>query len=148
MERFTAHFRPHFPILGYISVNNLYHNSPFLFWTIIVVVTSKISEPPEVDLFTPIKDAYMDMLRSEILMAPLPLHKIQALLHLCVWPLPVHAQVDDPSWIYCGIAVNSALYMGLHRQRPTPSLRSVGVSAGSSQARANAWLGCFFASVS
>ncbi len=110
------------------------------------MVSWRIDEDSEDGLFNLIRGPYEQLLKNEILNAPLPLQKIQALLHLCVWPLPVETQAQDPSWLYCGIALNSSLYMGLHRHRPMPSLRSVGVASGSTQARANTWLGCFYVS--
>lgn len=127
-------------------MNTIHHTSPFLFWTIIAVVSARLYEGADNSLFDRIRVRYDELLKTEILNAPLPLQKIQALLHLCMWPLPVETQTQDPSWLYCGIALNSALYMGLHRQGPMPSLRSVGVASGSTQARANTWLGCFYVS--
>lgn len=108
------------------------------------MVSARVNEGSDDRLFNRIHGPYDELVKAEILQAPLPLVKIQALLHLCVWPLPVDSQTKDPSWLYCGIALNSALYMGLHRLHPTPSLRSVGVASGSAQARANTWLGCFY----
>ena len=145
--RFTTFFRPHFPIIGPISLNNIYHSSPFLFWTIIILVSSRVQEEPG-SLYSRIRDPYDRLLKTEALAAPLPLSKIQALLYLCMWPLPCEVQTQDPSWLYCGIALNSALYMGLHRARPMPSMRCMSVASGSAQARANTWLGCFYVSAS
>ncbi|KAL7621704.1 hypothetical protein AAE478_009031 [Parahypoxylon ruwenzoriense] len=92
------------------------------------------------------------LLRVEAMRAPMPLSKIQALLMLCVWPLPVANQREDPSWLYCGIAVNAALYMSLHRSGlgagTTPSFHSVGVPSGTAHERTKTWLGCFYVSTS
>ncbi|KAI2470708.1 fungal-specific transcription factor domain-containing protein [Annulohypoxylon bovei var. microspora] len=149
---FTTVFHPHIPILGPISLKNIYHSHPFLFWTIIIIVALRSPLPTDEDLFTRLHEPYLRMLRTDILQAPTPLSKIQALLFLCVWPLPVMHQRDDPSWLYCGIAVNAALYMSLHRSSPksgnTPSLYSVGVISGSTRERTNTWLGCFYVSTS
>ncbi|KAH7087797.1 hypothetical protein FB567DRAFT_549050 [Paraphoma chrysanthemicola] len=38
------------------------------------------------------------------------------------------------------------MYMGLHRAKQAPSLRSIGVHAGSPRSRAHTWLGCFLTS--
>ncbi|KAH8725189.1 hypothetical protein GQ44DRAFT_616300 [Phaeosphaeriaceae sp. PMI808] len=42
-----------------------------------------------------------------------------------MFPYPLQFQTKDPSWIYSGIAVNAAMYMGLHRAKQPPSLRSI-----------------------
>ncbi|KAI1505952.1 hypothetical protein F5X99DRAFT_415629 [Biscogniauxia marginata] len=145
---FVAFYLPQLPILGPISIDTIYRTSPFLFWTIIVVVASHSSVPSDEGLFGRIEAPYQEMLKNEVLKAPLPLQSIQALLILCMWPLPVVTQSKDPSWLYCGVAVNAALYMGLHRPGPLGSLRCVGVVAGSREARALTWLGCFYVSSS
>ncbi|KAI0886381.1 uncharacterized protein GGS22DRAFT_199665 [Annulohypoxylon maeteangense] len=149
---FTTLFHPHLPILGPISLKNIHHSHSFLFWTIIIIVALRAPLPTDENLFNRLHDPYMVMLSTEILQAPMPLSKIQAILFLCVWPMPVLHQRDDPSWLYCGIAVNAALYMSLHRSTPksgiTPSLYSVGVISGSPRERTNTWLGCFYVSTS
>ncbi|KAI1077787.1 fungal-specific transcription factor domain-containing protein [Whalleya microplaca] len=149
---FTSFYYAQLPILGPVSVGAIYHSHPFLFWTIIAIVASHSSVPSDESLYDRLQVPYGQFLRIEALRAPLPLSKIQALLFLSMWPLPVEHQREDPSWLYCGIAVNSALYMGLHRSNPhsdtTPSLYSVGVMSGSAYERTNTWLGCFYVSTS
>lgn len=152
LASFTAYFLPNLPILGPVSLKTIHHSHPFLFWTIIVVVSLRLPAGLDETLFDRLHEPYMRMLREEILRAPMPLSKIQALLILCMWPLPVPHQRDDPSWLYCGIAVNAALYMSLHRSSPrsgvVPSLHSVGPVGGSARERTNTWLGCFYVSTS
>ncbi|KAI1343534.1 hypothetical protein F5Y15DRAFT_405904 [Xylariaceae sp. FL0016] len=140
---FASHFHPRLPILGPISAETIYHSSNFLFWSIISVVASNTTIPSSPSLFERIKTPFQDMVSKETLRAPLPLETIQALLILCTWPLPVQAQHDDPGWICCGIAVNSALYLGLHRPNAAPSRRAIDVQHGTPQSRAMTWLGCF-----
>ncbi|KAI2619815.1 fungal-specific transcription factor domain-containing protein [Hypomontagnella submonticulosa] len=151
-KHFITYFHPHLPILGPISVKTIYHSHPFLFWTIVIIVALRLPVVSDETLFTRLHEPYMQVLREEALRAPMPLSKIQALLFLCMWPLPVPSQRDDPSWLYCGIAINAALYMNLHRSSPrsgiTPSLYSVGVVSGSARERTNTWLGCFYVSTS
>ncbi|KAI1372463.1 fungal-specific transcription factor domain-containing protein [Hypoxylon crocopeplum] len=149
---FSSHFHPHLPILGPVSLKTIHHSHPFLFWTIMVIVAQRSPVPSDENLFSRLHEPYIQMLRVEALRAPMPLSKIQALLFLCMWPLPVSHQRDDPSWLYCGIAVNAAFYMSLHRSSPkagtTPSLYSIGVISGSAHERTNTWLGCFYVSTS
>ncbi|KAI3317352.1 hypothetical protein HD806DRAFT_527130 [Xylariaceae sp. AK1471] len=144
---FASLFHPKLPILGLININTIYHSSPFLFWSIIMCVVSHSPDPVFEELFNQIAEPFQDMVRMEALQPPLPLQKIQALLLLCMWPKPVPAQSQDPSWLYCGIAVNSALFLGLHRPDPPPWARcSLGVSSANLLERIMTWLGCFYVS--
>ncbi|KAI5924610.1 hypothetical protein F4810DRAFT_700675 [Camillea tinctor] len=145
---FATHYLPHLPILSPIYLESIYHTSPLLFWTIVVTVAKHSSIPSDEGLFGRIVSPFRQLVQSEILQAPLSLQAIQALLILCMWPLPVEKQSQDPSWLYCGIAVNAAVYMGLHRPNSIGSLRYIGVSAGNKEARVLTWLGCFYVSSS
>lgn len=121
---------------------------PFLFWTVMIIVASHLPGHPYDELYDRLYEPYRKLLKEELLDAPLPLHKIQALLYLCVWPLPVRTQPKDPSWLYCGMAIQAARYMGLDREQYVPSLRTIGVVSGTAQARINTWIGCFYVSTS
>ena len=147
-NRFEELYYPHFPILERtICVKPLYQTSPFLFWTIIVVVVSRQVIPGHAELFKGLYKPYMIRLRLDSLAAPLPLETIQALSYLIMWPLYHNRTSQDPSWLYCGLATNSALYTGLHQARPSqPPLRCLGVVATSMRSRMNTWLGSFLAS--
>jgi len=131
-----------------INIATLHDTASFLFWAIIAMVASHEIAPQHVALFEQLREPFLEKLRTDILSAPLPLQTIQALTYLIMWPFPAERQNRDPSWVYCGAAVNAAMYMGLHHSKPTQSLRSIGVHTGSLRARANTWLGCFLASVS
>ncbi|KAI0599551.1 hypothetical protein F4775DRAFT_550358 [Biscogniauxia sp. FL1348] len=145
---FTAFHLPQLPILGPVCIESIYHTSPFLFWTVIVVVAKHSSVPSDEGLFGRIEGPYQQLVRSEILQAPLPLQTIQALLILCMWPMPVEKQPQDPSWLYCGIAVNAAVFMGLHRHNSVGTLRCVGITPAMREVRMLTWLGCFYVSSS
>ncbi|KAH8882147.1 hypothetical protein GQ53DRAFT_462617 [Thozetella sp. PMI_491] len=143
-SRFTTHFHPHLPVVGSISINQVYQSSPFLFWTIIAVVVTRLTTRFEPGLDTRLQEPVRQMVSREALVSPLPLHKIHALLILCTWPLPAESQNQDPSWLYAGVAVNAARYMGLHRASAPPPLRSIGVVSGGLQSRTRTWLVCFY----
>lgn len=148
VPRFAGLFRPQLPLIGSISMRRIYDSQPFLFWTIVIVVASHFPGSPNHELYGLIQEPYRELLKEEILNAPLPLHKIQALLILCIWPLPVGHQPNDPSWLYCGIAIQAARYMSLDREQSVPSLRSLGVASDSAQSRVNTWLACFYIATS
>ncbi|KAI1422736.1 hypothetical protein F5Y12DRAFT_786547 [Xylaria sp. FL1777] len=143
---FASLFHPMLPIVVPININTIYHSSQLLFWTIIIIVASHTSVPSSEGLFHQIAEPFQDLVRAEALQAPLPLQNILALLLLCTWPMPVVNQPKDPSWIYSGIATNSALFLGLHRtgSQSRPSGKN-GLS-GEPLERIRTWLGCFYVS--
>ncbi|KAI1296425.1 hypothetical protein F5Y03DRAFT_293303 [Xylaria venustula] len=140
---FADLFHPQFPILVPIDINTIYHSSPLLFWAIIAIVASRTMVPSADELFNKIEEPFQDMVKTGALQAPLPLQSILALLLLCMWPMPVERQLNDPSWLYSGIATNSALFLGLHRTGPQPPRGQNGLS-GNPLERITAWLGCFY----
>ncbi|KAI0487770.1 hypothetical protein F4859DRAFT_269291 [Xylaria cf. heliscus] len=143
---FASLLHPRFPVLVSININAIHHSSSFLFWTIIIIVASRTTTPLFEQLFSQIVRPFEDMVRNEALRAPLPLQKIRALLLLCVWPMPVNSQREDPSWVYSGIAVNSALYLGLHRTNLPQASRCKSGFPGTPLERITTWLGCFHVS--
>lgn len=143
---FASLFHQKFPVLVSIDINNIYNSSPLLFWTIIAIVASHTTVPSAEGLFDQIAGPFQDMVRTDVLQAPLPIQKIQALLLLCVWPLPVDKQHEDPSWLHSGIAVNAALYLGLHRSSPSQPTRRISGFSGTPLENTTTWLGCFYVS--
>ncbi|KAF2868369.1 hypothetical protein BDV95DRAFT_597235 [Massariosphaeria phaeospora] len=142
-------FFPHFPIINpTVSIRSMHAIAPLLFWSIVAIVTSHEIRPSYGELFSHLDDFFLQQLRANVLQAPVPLHTIQALQLLLMWPLPAERQTNDPSWLYSGAAINAAMYMGIHHPKHTQSLRSIGVPSGSPRARANTWLGCFLSSTS
>jgi hypothetical protein len=102
------------PILEPVtSFNGLYTASPVLFWAIILTAVSHhpVHSALHGRIHKPYKKLFGDFLTR-------PLHTLKdlhALLLICHWPFDVESQQEDPSWIHCGVAVNTALYMGLNR---------------------------------
>ncbi|KAJ3577348.1 hypothetical protein NPX13_g3217 [Xylaria arbuscula] len=140
---YASLFHQRLPVIVPINVNAIYHSSQLLFWTVITIVASRTTIPSFEGLYAQIAGPFQDMLKTEALQAPLPMQSILALLILCVWPLPVDRQIKDPSWIYSGIATNSALYLGLHRAT-SQTLISKFTSPANSFEKITAWLGCFY----
>ena len=69
---------------------------------------------------------------------------VQALLLLCVWPFPFSAINEEPSWLYCGLAVHMAMLLGLHRpQHPFRLLSAADAEVGDLAERTRTWLACF-----
>ncbi|RSM18119.1 hypothetical protein CDV31_003041 [Fusarium ambrosium] len=147
-KTFAEVFRPQLPVIGSLSADDTYQSQPFLFWTIVIIIACHLPGQQYTELLQLLQAPYTTMLHQQILDAPLPLYKIQALLLLCHWPLPCETQTRDPSWLYCGVLIQAARFMSLDRQQTVPSLRSLGVASGSIRARINTWLGCFCVSTS
>ncbi|KAI0521737.1 hypothetical protein F5B22DRAFT_549114 [Xylaria bambusicola] len=142
---FASLFHPRLPIIVSINVYATYQSSQLLFWTIITIVASRLTIPSCEGLYYQVIEPFQDMVKTEALQAPLPLQSILALSILCVWPLPVDRQIKDPSWIYSGIATNSAFYLGLHRINSQPYSSKFNCPANSLE-KITAWLGCFYVS--
>ncbi|KAI6784171.1 uncharacterized protein J7T54_004717 [Emericellopsis cladophorae] len=81
---FANIFRPQLPIIGSISVDAMLHGQPLLFWTVIIIIGSHRPEARFVDVNMRFKDAFTRYLNQQIMDAPLPLYKIQAIVLLRV----------------------------------------------------------------
>jgi hypothetical protein len=80
-------------------------------------------------------------LAAQSVMTPRSLPAIQALLILCLWPMPYAATIDDPSWTWSGMANQKALQLGLYR----PFQRLVEYAKGDLQvanSMQNVWMAC------
>ncbi|KAF7559026.1 hypothetical protein G7046_g5132 [Stylonectria norvegica] len=144
---FVATFYGHLPIVELpITPRQLQQSSPFLFWTLVMIV---VQRAPSVypGRSQALEKAYTPLLAEAILATPLALPTIQALLFLSSWPLAVQYQARDASWTLAGIVVNSALYSGLHKPTNPQSLRCVGVFVDS-PSRLHVWLASFYVSTS
>ncbi|KAJ9154870.1 hypothetical protein NKR23_g2284 [Pleurostoma richardsiae] len=143
---FAVSFYKHLPVVDPpITPRLLQKSSPFLFWTIVMIVVHRAPLAyPEVRS-SALSNAYKPLLAKAVLATPLTLSTIQALLYLCTWPFSVDYQARDQSWTLVGIAVNAALYSGLHKPNHPQSLRSIGVFVDS-RTRSSLWLACFYVS--
>ncbi|TXC08706.1 hypothetical protein FocTR4_00003472 [Fusarium oxysporum f. sp. cubense] len=128
---FAEYMRPRLPVVAFLSAQAAYENQPFLFWTIVTIVLCRLPEADNIALFQLLRAPYERLVQETVTDAPLPLYKVQALLLLCNWPLPTDKQWKEPSWLYCGVAIQAARYLSLDRQQTIPSLRVIGVTSGS-----------------
>jgi hypothetical protein len=104
---------------------------PLLYWAI-VSIGSKASGDYKNTI--PLLTWPIRRLATETSLQPPTLPVVQALLLLCLWPLPFAATIDDPSWTFNGIAAHKALQMGLHRPN--------NVDAAAAHAMTATWLAC------
>lgn len=119
-----------------------YDRCPLLFWVLIAVASKSLESYSH---YHSALEPHIQRLATDIFSAAdHPLGTVQALLILCWWPFSFHAQRNDPSWTYCGLAVHTALRFGLHRPHHfsdfvyNDSLDTPGIAAFT-----RAWVGCF-----
>jgi hypothetical protein len=105
---------PHFPVLDTSETRTeMYEKSPLLFWTVIIVASKCSANYSHLyDLLGP---AHESMLAASIVKVTRSVPQLHAILILTMWPLPYPGPTHDPSWGYCGLAMNAALQMGMHR---------------------------------
>lgn len=133
---FLQHQYYHLPILDTrTSIGSMQKNTPLLFWTIIAV--SCRFHPNYCHMLPLLRDPYQVLLGRALTTSPMSLCTVQALLVLCHWPFPCEKQPQDPSWNYCGTAINAALYLGLN----SPKYH---ISSQEQNIRSRTWLACFY----
>lgn len=141
---FYRHYHGDFPILPDIHflLRNL-QTSPLLAWAIVCITSTRSSSQNSlrVTLIEPMKRlAGISIMGSE---SP-SVFLVQALLLLCNWPMPFKATITDPTWTYCGAAVNIALRIGLHQ--PASHFDFIYGSISDEDAialRTRTWIACF-----
>jgi hypothetical protein len=128
----------HLPFDMIRSIEALYDICPLLFWVIIAVSCQNS---------VLVKDLipYIKQMVSEITLKPARnVEIVQALLILCMWPFPYHTQLEDPSFIYCGMATNIGLQIGLHRPEFAYEFNSkLDVLRSSHHTRRTTWIACY-----
>ncbi|KIW83723.1 hypothetical protein Z517_02969 [Fonsecaea pedrosoi CBS 271.37] len=144
---FYAHnYYPHLPILDRVtSVADFHDSNVFLFWTLLR--TACYRHPKFGHVFQLIARPYEQLLAIHLLSPIRDFRIIQAILILCHWPNTGSQQSKDPSWQYCGIAMNAALQMGLDQLEAEmlhPGSRGQSKALQMSvQSRRMTWLACF-----
>ena len=142
---FDRHYYRHVPIFeASPSIDVLYRNSPLLFWTIILVACRY---HPSYGLdSTMLNTPYKELLGSNLVQTISTVQSIQALIIICMWPIPTLRYSDDPSWNLCGIAMNAAMQLGLHKPEHVQVLYGFGSSnvvKTSIRTRTLTWLALF-----
>jgi hypothetical protein len=102
----------------------LHESSPLLFWTIVVVSSRQYSSQDP--LYKKLVPSYQSLLYKRLAEAIHTVQDLHAIILICLWPLPVMSQPDDPSWNYIGLAINAAMQMGLHKPRCQQGLYGFG----------------------
>ncbi|KIW65452.1 hypothetical protein PV04_07711 [Phialophora macrospora] len=149
---FYAHnYYDHLPIFDRAtSISALHDSNPLLFWTILRVACYR--HPKFSHIFESTSQPYRLLLMNNLVAVIHDFRTIQALVVLCHWPNSGPRQSQDPSWQYCGVAVNAAMQMGLdqaHPEKIAPGFHGrFNVHQMSVYSRHMTWLACFHISTS
>ena len=143
-EIFVKDYLPCFPIMFTNNVTELYSQSQLLFWT--VMLTACLSDP-EPTLYTKLSILIKQLAIETCWMrTPRSTHITQALLILCIWPLPNQKVLDDCSYRFVGLAKSLSYQLGLHRgEFITEFTRSQTSMPNAEKWRTRTWLGLYFA---
>lgn len=140
---FVSKYLPYFPILSSNSATELYSQSQFLFWT--VILTGCLSDP-EPSLYIKLSSLIKQLaIETCWIRTPRSTHISQALLILCIWPLPNQKVLDDCSYRFVGLAKSLSYQLGLHRGKFIAEFTRTQTSMPDAEKwRTRTWLGIFF----
>lgn len=144
LVRFYSNYHPHLPIVDTTDPpETIFVESPLLFTTIIFIACRHHATYSSLykQLIPP-----LNVLISEFSAYPnkhVIDKSIQALLLLCSWPLPFGKQIDDPSWLRCGVITHLAMQNGFHRPDCAQEFKGGGLSTDELRGRTATWLACF-----
>ncbi|CCH45196.1 putative transcription factor [Wickerhamomyces ciferrii] len=143
-ERFMQVYNPFFPIMHSNNASELYSQSQLLFW---VVCLTACSSDPEPTLYNQLSSLIKQLaIETCWIRTPRSTHIAQALLILCMWPLPNQKVLDDCSYRFVGLAKSLGYQLGLHRGKFISEFSRTQVALPDAEKwRTRSWLGIFFA---
>ncbi|KAF2638761.1 Zn(II)2Cys6 transcriptional activator [Massarina eburnea CBS 473.64] len=145
-ELFTEFFDLYHPFLPFLDPTRspddvCSKDNKLLFWAIVSVAARHHSR--DLGLLQRLKEPLTDLIWTTI-KGQTNHHVVKALCLLCYWPLPQHRTVSDPTFMLCGIMMQVALQIGLHR--PTHpqdfSRKKVRLQVEDIQDRRRTWAVC------
>ncbi|KIW12127.1 hypothetical protein PV08_09402 [Exophiala spinifera] len=143
---FFESFHPHFPILSEtLSIDEYYHRSSLLFWTIIAIAARASRE--EAGLCSSLVTALLKLLWSKISTMPHSHLTTQSIILLCIWPFSTPSMITDPTLMLISIAKTGCMHLGLHRPETMQSFNRVRFQVQPEQLEeaVKLWTGCFIA---
>lgn len=112
--RFFTFYHPFCPFLNPERSPDHYETtSPLLFWLIISVGARNYTTEPT--LYNSLAGPVMRLVWSTVSEVPQSFHVVKALILLCTWPFPTSSTTTDPTFILCGVMMQIAMQIGLHR---------------------------------
>jgi hypothetical protein len=139
-ESFRVYYAQCHPYLDFslpTSPESVYEKCPLLFWVICAVANSTST-------MLELQPGIQAMVGQILVNPPRSVEVVQALLILCMWPFPFYSTLSDPSFLYCGIATQIALQIGLHRPSMSQEFSSrKEVLEVDDNVRRTTWMACF-----
>ncbi|PWY91143.1 C6 transcription factor [Aspergillus heteromorphus CBS 117.55] len=120
-ELFNMFFTFYHPFLPFLdrdqSPDEYYNASPLLFWTIISVGARRFQA--DTHLLNSLAGPVSRLVWSTLADIPQSYHVVKALCLLCTWPFPASSTSNDPTFMLCGMMIQVAMQLGLHRPSHT-----------------------------
>lgn len=118
MNSFFLFYHPFLPFLDRTqSPDDYYATSPLLFWTIISVGARRYQG--DAHLLNSLAGPVSRLVWSTLADIPQSYHIVKALSLLCTWPFPTSSTSTDPTFMLCGMMMQVAMQLGLHRPSHT-----------------------------
>ncbi|EXJ69247.1 uncharacterized protein A1O5_07283 [Cladophialophora psammophila CBS 110553] len=95
-----------------MSPEQYYERSPFLFWSIVATGARRFADDPT--LFQRVVSQVLQIALRALFSYSNPVPNIQAVLILCLWPVPTNTMFRDSSHTLAGVAMQLAVQNGLH----------------------------------
>ncbi|KAI0387995.1 hypothetical protein F5Y04DRAFT_286904, partial [Hypomontagnella monticulosa] len=116
-QHFEHYYFAHTPFLQPVaSLDRLASESPFLFWTIILITCQHHEKHNE--LYNELPLAHRELLQPLSTRAVRNIQEVHALFLLCLWSLPSRLPLLDPTWTYASIAMDTCMRMNFHNPLP------------------------------
>ena len=119
------------------SPQTVYEKCPLLFWVICAIASSTRT-------MLQLQPGIEAMISQVVINPPRSVEVVQALLLLCLWPFPFGSTLSDPSFLYCGLATQLGLQIGLHRPTLSQEFSSrQQVLEVEDSVRQSTWVACY-----
>ena len=113
-KRFFTLYHPFLPFLNpERAAEEYFIRSPLLFWTMMSIGSRHYRGDTE--LFPALTQPLTKLVWDTVAEVPQNYHVVKALILLCAYPLPTSSTSTDPTFMYCGLMMQIALQIGLHR---------------------------------
>ncbi|KAL6246869.1 hypothetical protein RBB50_006176 [Rhinocladiella similis] len=141
---FFAHYEPFIPGLFDPNVppEEYYDQSPFLFWSIVATGARRYTQDPT--LFQRVVSQVLQIALGTLFSQTNPIPSIEAVLILCLWPVPQNTMFHDSSHPLAGIAMQLAVQNGLHifGREQDYSRQNINASDSKVSLRFRLWVHC------
>lgn len=116
-ELFKRFFTFNHPFLPFLNAERTpdehFQRSSLLFWTICFIGARHHTREP--NLFSSLSGPVSRLVWITLAEVPQNYHVVKALILLCAWPIPTSSTSSDSTFMLCGMMMQIALQIGLHR---------------------------------